>query len=316
MAAIVTEVQPDTRSAWPPTISRAALEEAWRQRTFYLFVLPFAALTIVFGIWPILLSIQVSFTASATALRPNPSYVGFANYVAVLSDPIFLSSLARTLLYTALAVIANVTFALAFATLLDSTLVRRGTLFFRLAVFLPVVTPDVAGYVVWRWLYDRSFGAVNAALTSLGLPAFGGLSSPDTVLTAVLIAELWHHAGFYIVIFLANLAIRDRALEEAAAIDGATRWQVWRHVILPQLRPALLINTVYALIQFLKTFTVVVVMTKGGPSDSTNFVSYYAYQLFDQGRYGEATAMATVLFLLVVALSLTAYALGDRRPDR
>jgi ABC-type sugar transport system permease subunit len=187
---------------------------------------------------------------------------------------------------------------------------------FRVAIFLPVVTPDVAGYVVWRWLYDRSFGAVNAALAKLGVPAFGGLSDPHTAMLAILVAELWHHAGFYMIIFLANLAIRDRALEEAAAVDGATAWQRWRHIVLPQLRPALLVNTVYALIQFLKTFTVVVVMTKGGPNDLTNFVSYYAYQLFDQGRYGEATAMATILFAIVVAISLAAYRLGEKRERR
>lgn len=287
-----------------------------RDRIFYLFVAPFAALTILFGLWPILLSIQVSFTASASALKPNPSYVGFANYASVLADPIFLASLSRTLLYTALAVVANLAFALFFAMLLDSALLKRGNLFFRLAIFLPVITPDVAGYVVWRWLYDRSFGAINAALKMLGLPAFGGLSNVDTAMLAVLIAELWHHAGFYMIIFLANLSMRDRTLEEAAHVDGATAWQRWWYVILPQLRPAIVINTVYALIQFLKTFTVVVVMTKGGPSDQTNFVSYYAYQLFDQARYGEATAMATILFAIVIAISLTAYRIGDREPAR
>lgn len=290
----------------------AVLADAWRQRTFYVFVLPFAALTIVFGVWPILLSMQVSFTASATALRAVPTYVGFANYASVLADPLFMASLARTLLYTALSVVANLAFALGVATLLDSRLLARGNYFFRLAIFLPVVTPDVAGYVVWRWLFDRSFGAINAGLAALGLPPFSALASPDTAMAALLIAELWHHAGFYMIIFLANLAIRDRALEEAAALDGADAWQRWRHVILPQLRPALIINTVYATIQFLKTFTVVVVMTKGGPNDATNFVSFYAYRLFDQGRYGEATAMATILFAVVVVLSLGAYRLGER----
>jgi multiple sugar transport system permease protein len=288
------------------------LDIMWRGRMFYLFVLPFAALTILFGVWPILLSIQVSFTASATALRPSPTYVGLANYLSVFADPIFLASLWRTLLYTALSVIANLAFALAFAMLLDSPLVIRGNLFFRLAIFLPVVTPDVAGYVVWRWLYDRSFGAVNALLKILGLPAFSGLSGVDTAMVSLLIAELWHHAGFYMIVFLANLAIRDKALEEAAHIDGATAWQRWRYVILPQLRPALIINTVYALIQFLKTFTVVVVMTKGGPGDRTNFVTYYAYQLFDQGRYGEATAMATILFAVVITISMTAFWVGEK----
>jgi ABC-type sugar transport system permease subunit len=290
----------------------AAADLVWRNRIFYLFVAPFAALTAIFGLWPIALSIQVSFTASSTALGSDPTYVGWANYARVLADPIFAASMGRTLVYTALAVAANLAFALAVATLIDSPRLRRGTMFFRLALFLPVVTPDVAGYVVWRWLFDRSFGAVNAAADLLGLPPFGGIASVDTVLSAVMIAELWHHAGLYMTIFLANLAMRDRALEEAAAIDGATAWQTWYRVILPQLRPAIAINLIYATIQFLKTFTVVVVMTKGGPADRTNFVSYYAYQLFDQGRYGEATAMATLLFALVIALSLGALKLLER----
>jgi multiple sugar transport system permease protein len=288
------------------------LEEVWRNRIFYLFVLPFAALTILFGVWPILLSVMVSFTASATALRPDPTWVGLANYVAIAADPGFAASLARTLLYTVLSVVLNLAFAFAVAALLDSAVLKRGNLFFRLAIFMPVVTPDVAGYVVWRWLFDRSFGALNAFLDLFGLPPFAGLTTPHTAMASLIIAELWHHAGFYMIIFLANLAIRDRALEEAAHIDGASAWQRWRHVVLPQLRPALLVNAVYALIQFLKTFTVVVVMTKGGPNETTNFVSYYAYQLFDQGRYGEATAMASVLFVIVIAVSLTVYLAGDR----
>jgi ABC-type sugar transport system permease subunit len=259
----------------------------------------------VFGLWPIVLSIQVSFTASASALQPSPQWVGWANYAAILADPIFIASLWRTLLYTALAVVSTIVLALGYALLLDSTLIARGRTLFKVAIFLPVVTPDIAGYVVWRWLYDQSFGALNVALAALGLPGFRGLASVDTVLVAVLVAELWHHVGFYVVIFLANLALCDKGVAEAAEIDGATTWQKFWHVVLPQLKPALLVNSVYALIQYLKTFTVVAIMTKGGPNDATNFVSYYAYQLFDQGRYGEATAMASILFALVIALALS-----------
>ncbi len=279
---------------------------------FWLFALPFAALTVVFGVWPIVLSIQVSFTASASALQTTPQWVGWANYAAVVADPIFIASLWRTLLYTGLAVGATIGLALAYALLLNSTLIGHGRTFFKVAIFLPVVTPDVAGYVVWRWLYDQSFGALSVALAALGLPRFGGLASVDTVLAAVLVAELWHHVGFYVVIFLANLALCDKGVAEAADIDGATSWQKFWHVVLPQLRPALLVNSVYALIQYLKTFTVVAVMTKGGPNDSTNFVSYYAYQLFDQGRYGEATAMASILFALVIVLALGLMRLQQR----
>ncbi len=285
----------------------------WRQESvFYLFALPFAGLTVVFGLWPIVLSMQVSFTASASALKAVPSYVGFANYLAVLADPLFAASLWRTLVYAAMSVVANLGFALAFALLLNAAFIGRVRGFYKLAVFLPVVTPDVAGYVVWRWLYDQSFGAVNAALKLVGLPSFGGIAAPATAMLAIMLAELWHHAGFYMVIFLANLAVCDKALEEAADIDGARRWEKLWFVVLPQLRPAIVINLVYALIQFLKTFTVVVTMTKGGPNGATNFLSYYAYQFFDEARYGEATAMATILFAIVLAIAATVYALGER----
>lgn len=284
-----------------------------RQAMFYIFALPFAALTIVFGLWPIALSIEVSLTQSATALRPEPTYVGLQNYREILTDPVFLDSLWRTLVYTTFAVVANVAVALGYALVIASRAITWGRTLFKVAMFLPVVTPDLAGYVVWRWLYDQSFGAINAALTGIGLPVFGGIASVDTATTAILIAELWHHVGFYTVIFLANLAIVDRSLEEAARVDGASRWQVFRYVTLPQLKPALVINTVYAIIEFLKTFTVVVIITKGGPNGTTNFVSFYAYRLFEQGRYGEATAMATVLFAIVAVVALTAYWIGERR---
>ena len=281
---------------------------------FWLFILPFAGLTAVFGVWPILLSIQTSFTASASALKPSPTWVGLANYVAIFADPVFVASLWRTLLYTALAVVSTIVLSLLYALLLNSALVGQWRSVFKLAVFLPVVTPDIAGYVVWRWLYDQSFGALNVALAALHLPTFGGLASQSTVLQAVLVAELWHHAGFYVVIFLANLALCDKGQMEAAEIDGAGAWLKFWHVVMPQLKPALLVNSVYALIQYLKTFTVVAVMTKGGPNDATNFLSYYAYQLFDQGRYGEATAMASVLFAIVIVLAAGLMRLQKGKP--
>ncbi len=283
-----------------------------RDGTIYLLALPFAALTVLFGLWPIVLSIQVSLTDSATALRPDPTWVGLANYAAILRDPEFIASLTRTLVYTTLAVAANLGFALAYAVLLNSELLGRGRTLFKLAAFLPVVTPDVAGYVVFHWIYDQSFGALNAALKLIALPPFGGLASANTALVAVLIAELWHHAGFYVLIFLANLAVCDRSLAEAAEIDGARPWRRFVDVTLPQLRPSIAVNAIYALIQFLKTFTVVVVMTKGGPNGATDFVSYHAYQLFDQAEYGQATAMATVLFAIVIVVVTASYRVTER----
>jgi len=209
--------------------------------------------------------------------------------------------------YTGLAVLSTIVAALLYALLLQSVCDRSWPLVLQGGRVSAGGQPQTSPAMWWwRWLYDQSFGAINTALDALGLPLFGGIASTSTVLGSVLVAELWHHVGFYVVIFWANLALCDKGQSEAAQIDGANAWQHFWHVLLPQLRPAILVNSVYALIQYLKTFTVVAVMTEGGPNESTNFVSYYAYQLFDQGRYGEATAMATVLFALILLLSAVA----------
>ena len=135
-----------------PSAGRVALarERPAPVGLFWLFVLPFAALTAVFGVWPIVLSVQTSFTASASALKPSPTWVGLANYASIFADPVFVASLWRTLLYTLLAVISTISLALLYALLLNSVLIGRGRTFFKLSVFLPVVTPDIAGYVICR----------------------------------------------------------------------------------------------------------------------------------------------------------------------
>lgn len=295
-----------------PTAVAARLSKARQASLFYAFALPFAALTLVLGLWPIALSIQTSFTESFTALSPEPTYVGFENYLKLFGDAVFQESMWLTARYTVLAVLLNLTIALAYAVFLTSPLIAKGAWIFKLCVFLPVVTPDVAGYIIWKWMYSSDFGAVNAALTSLGLPAFGGVASPATVTIAILVAEMWYHVGFYVVIFLANIAMLDKSLDEAARMDGTSAWRRFWRITAPQLRPAITINSVYALIQFLKTFTVVVVITKGGPAGETNFVSYYAYQRFDQAQYGEAAAMASVLFAAVMVLALGLYWFAQR----
>lgn len=285
---------------------------ARREGIFYLYLAPFALLIGLFGLWPIAQSIKIAFTDSYTALSPNPIWVGLDNFAGLLDDPFFLRSLTSTLFYTAAAVVLNLSFALAAAMLLEAKALGRSRSLFQLALFLPVVTPDIAGYIVWKWMYDGSFGALNAFIGLFGFEPHGWISTPGSAIWAILAAELWHHAGFYAIVFATNLKMLDPALDEAAKLDGAGPIARFWHVTLPQLRPALTVNAVYATIQFLKTFTVVVVMTKGGPAFSTNFLSYYAYRKFDEGLYGVATAMATTLFLIVVVLALGMYRYGDR----
>ena len=284
----------------------------WQHRMLYAFALPFSLLILLFGVWPIGESIYLAFTKSATALSDAPEFAGLANFRAVLGDPAFIASLWRTVLFTVLSVAINVSLALALALLLAHPLLARGRTLFKLAVFLPVITPDVAGFIVWKWMVNGDFGALNAALLGLHLPPFPGVTQPGSAFATLLAVETWHHVGLYTLIFLTNLQLLDPALTEAASLDGANARQRFRHVVLPQLRPAIAINAVYALIEFLKTFTVVVVITKGGPNFATNFVSYYAYTRFDAALYGEATAMATILFVIVLVLAASVLWVSER----
>ena len=175
----------------------------------------------------------------------------------------FHSSLWRTLAYTFLSVILNVSMAIGLAILLAHPRLSRGRTFFKLAIFLPVITPDVASFIVWKWMFNQNFGVVNQALLALGLPPFAGITQPGSAFVTLVLVEAWHHVGLYTLIFLTNLQLLDTSLDESAQLDGAGRWQRFFHVTLPQLRPAITINTVYALIEFLKTFTVIFVITKG-----------------------------------------------------
>jgi len=275
-----------------------------KNTTLYLFLLPMTLLVLVFGAIPIVQSIFMAFTKSSTSLSLNPEYVGFSNFVTIFKDSYFIDSFRITLLFTGISVPLNLLVALLLALLIGSGYIGRGSVFFKLAVFLPVVVPIMATSVVWKWMYNTNYGAVNAVLASIGLPAFSGLSNGSTVLPALGMVELWKHVGLYTIIFLTNLQLIDQELYEAAHLDGAGYLARTFHITLPELGPALSLNAVYALIQFLKTFAVALVMTQGGPNYASNFVSYYAYSKFKIGDYGEAAAMGTVLFAAVIFLTL------------
>ena len=271
-----------------------------RYKLLYVFIAIFALISIIFGIYPMISSVCYSLFRGSSVMT-TPDFVGADNYIKLLHDEYFWKSFRITVIFTVVCVPLNIIAALVLAELLDK--VRRGQLFFKLAIFIPYITPDVVGSVVWKHVFN-SEGAANSLLMALGLEPIGWLTNPVTAIGVLAFVELWKHVGLYTIIIMTNYQLIDRTMYEAAMIDGADSWQEYFYITIPALKPAISLNTAYAIIQFLKTYTVSRIITFGGPNYSTNFLSYYAYSKYERMDFGSATAIATMLFALIVVITV------------
>ena len=281
----------------------------------WAFVAPALALLALFVVWPALQALGLSFT-DEQLLSPLPTrFVGLANYRDALADPSVWRAAGTTLTFAAMAVPLQAGLALALA--LGLALPVPGRALLRAAYFCPVVIPTVVAAVLWSYLYHPTQGLFNRALTGAGLPAQPFLSSPRQALPAILGLATWQNVGFYLVIFLAGLRQIAPQLYEAAAIDGATGWQQFRHVTVPQLRRTIGFVVVVATIYALRLFTEVYVTTRGGPFGATRTLVYAVWEEGLAFRHtGYAAALATLFFLLVLAIALLQRRLaGDEGGD-
>jgi len=275
----------------------------------WAFTLPAVVLIVVFGIVPIVWSGIMSFQANDLVSAPH--WVGMANYRALLHDPAFAASVRHTVLYTVLFVPLSVAGAMLVAWALNRKL--HGVRFYRLAVFVPVVTSTVATGIIFLWLLDPVFGLVNFFLSKLGIPAQGFLSNPNQALYCIVAMTIWGWLGFDVIIYLAALQGVPHELIEAAEIDGAGKWSSFRSVVLPFLRPATLFLVVWSTISALQLFDEIYVITRGGPLASTTVVVYYLFQqAFAFFQAGYATAIAYVVFLAILALTVVQLLIGRK----
>ena len=275
----------------------------------YIFVGPWIVGFLVFTLGPVLASIYLSFTEYS--IFSPPEWVGVKNYVELVTrDRLFLMSLYNTVYYTFFSVPLGIIFAFLLAMLLNVKL--PGMNFFRTVFYLPAVTSGVAVSLLWMWLFNPQFGLINYLLRSIGLPGPGWLVDPAWSKPAFIMMSVWGVGGTA-VIFLAGLQGVPVSLYEAAVIDGASAWQKFRHVTVPMMTPVIFFNLVMGLIGSFQVFTSAYVMTQGGPQNSTLF---YVLYLFRQGfrllRMGYAAAMAWILFLIVIVLTLIQLRLSGR----
>ena len=267
-----------------------------------LFLFPALAILTVFLFTPIIASFITSMTnwnMYGVNDWTKVVFVGFENYVALFSDPVFLAGLRNTLVFAFVGVPVSVALSLAMALALNAQILRLKA-FFRVSYFIPVITTMVAVAIIWRWLYNPEFGLFNLALGWLGLPGQKWLSNSWLALPSLILMAVWKGFGYNTMIFLAALQSIPESLYESIAIDGANSRQKFWYITLPMLRHTAFFVIVVTTIGYMQFFAEPYIMTGGGPLNATMSVVLYMYQHgFKFYNLGYASAMAYLLFGLV-----------------
>ncbi|MCS7032546.1 MAG: extracellular solute-binding protein, partial [Phycisphaerae bacterium] len=277
-------------------------------RAAFLFALPWwVGFSLLTG-GPILFSVLLSFSRY-DALSPA-RWVGIQNYRDVLTDPLFYKSMANTL-FMLLRVPIGMALSLAIAMLLNRAI--RGIGAYRTALFMPAIVPLVAASLLWMWMFNPTQGPINGMLSWMGIEGPNWLQSERWSKPALILMSLWS-AGGGMIIWLAGLQSIPQQLYEAASIDGAGAWRRFFHVTIPMLSPFILFNAIVGVIATMQIFAEVYIMTpEGRPADSTLVYTYYLFkQAFQYFRMGYASALAWILFLIVLGLTLVQLWLGKR----
>ncbi len=242
------------------------------------------------------------------AARPcqNPigaTFVGVDNYIALFADETFWKSLFNTVYFVVVGVPLTLILGLLIANALNRGITRFRTVY-RVGYYIPVITSIVAIAVVWRFLLNPDYGLINMTLAAFGIQGPAWLADPALAMPSIIAMAVWRNLGFAMIVFLAGLQAIPVSLYEAASIDGAGRWQAFKSVTLPLLKPTILFMTVITTIGYLQLFEEPFVMTGGGPLDSTLSVTMYMYQQgFAFFHQGYASAIAYVLFVIVAIVA-------------
>jgi multiple sugar transport system permease protein len=269
--------------------------------SFYLFISPWIIGFILFYLGPVVASFYFSLT-NWDLLTP-PKFIGMANYVKIFTrDPLFLQSLKVTLVYTFTYVPLDLILGLLIALLLNRPI--KGIGIFRTIFYLPSVLTGVAYVVMWMWIFNPQVGLINTLLKYIGITGPRWLLDPKYALWALVLMSIFQ-VGRSMVIYLAGLQDVPKELQEAASIDGANAWGRFWKITLPLLTPSILFNLIFGMIMTFQSFTNVYIATNGGPLDATLFYVLYLYQkAFSLLEMGYASALAWILFLMVLVLTI------------
>jgi ABC-type sugar transport system permease subunit len=270
--------------------------------TVLLLLAPAMISLILFQYYPMVIAIWNSFRNFTLLAPQNSHFNGFTNYLRLYHDVKFWHSILTTLVFAAAKVVIQVPLALALAFLIQQKI--RGSVIVRSAIFAPVVTAVSIAAVIWNMMYHPDQGLINAILQTVGIARQPFLTSVGEALPSIIVMSVWQDVGFTMLLFLAGLQGIPQDYYEAASIDGANRFKMFRHITLPLLMRTTLYAVVTTTIFSFRAFTQVYIMTSGGPSDATRLAVYHIYEtgfVFSEMGYASAMAVVLITILMIIA---------------
>ncbi|WP_422935784.1 carbohydrate ABC transporter permease [Sinomonas sp. P47F7] len=269
------------------------------------FLAPALAAYVVFVIGPMVSAVRLSLYKWSGFNSAPEVFVGFENFVRLVTkDPVFWTAVQNTVVWVLLSLVIPTSLGLIMALALNRKIFGRNL--FRSVFYIPGVLAPIAIANMWRWMYNPNYGAISDIAKWLHLGDGSGttlLSDPKTAIYAIFAAFVWQVAGLNMVLFLAGLQSVSKELVESARMDGASAWQVFRHVTLPALRPTVVVVLVLTIVNSIKVFDLVVGMTGGGPAQKSQVLALWSYtQSFLNHDFGMGNAVATVLLLITMIL--------------
>lgn len=263
----------------------------------WIFILPAILGTLIFIIIPVICSFSLSFT-EWDLLNPI-KFVGLENYKQILHEELFYKIFINTVVFALATSILGVIIPLILANILNSKI--RGSEFYKTAYFLPFITPMVVIGIIWAWIFDPNIGLLNQLLHI----HINWLYDSKFAMPALIIVSVWKLIGYNMIIFLSSLSAISQSMFEAAKIDGANSFQIFKNVTIPLLSPTIFFVVIITAISSFQVFDLIYLMTQGGPFDSTNVLVYAIYRnAFEYFNIGKASAIAYVLFVVILVLTL------------
>jgi len=277
----------------------------------WLLLTPAAILLIGFTHYPAVATLFDSFFSTGTVVRPS-RFVGLANYALLADDPIFWQVLRNNLAFAAGTIPTSIALALLMAIWVNDKLPARALV--RMSYFTPTILPMVAVANLWLFFYTPQIGLIDKVAAVFGVPSHNWLGDPDTVMACLAVMTVWKEAGFFMIFYLAALQSLSPELEEAAKIEGASRWYYFRRVTFPLLMPTTLFVLVNATINSFKLVDHLFILTKGGPDNASNLLLYYIYQVaFSFFETSYASTLTVVLLAMLAAMAIVQFQLIEKR---